>query len=107
MHLIKRFVAYYKPYLGLFAKDMLCALGVALCNLIYPKLTGAIIDTYIPDRNVRAILIFAAALLLLYIGKKMDELFYTGLWTQDGDRYPGGYAPGSVFSYGKAAVFFF
>ena len=75
MHLIKRFVAYYKPYLGLFAKDMLCALGVALCNLIYPKLTGAIIDTYIPDRNVRAILIFAAALLLLYIGKKWMNCF--------------------------------
>lgn len=75
MNMIKRFIAYYKPYLRLFAKDMLCALGVALCNLVYPKLTGTIIDTYVPNKNVRAILIFAAALLLLYAAKKWMNCF--------------------------------
>ena len=75
MKTVKRFCAYYKPYIGLFCLDMLCALGVALCNLFYPKLTGIIIDDFIPDQNVRAILILAAVLVALYFLKKLMNAF--------------------------------
>lgn len=75
MKTVKRFCAYYKPYLGLFCLDMLCALGVALCNLFYPKLTGIIIDDFIPAENVRAILILAAVLVVLYFLKKLMNAF--------------------------------
>lgn len=75
MKTVRRFCAYYKPYLGLFAADMLCALGVALCNLFYPKLTGIIIDDLIPSANVRAILILAVALAVLYFFKKLMNAF--------------------------------
>ena len=75
MKTLKRFCAYYRPYLGLFCLDMLCALGVALCNLFYPKLTGVIIDDFIPGGNVRAILIFSAVLIVLYIGKRYMNYF--------------------------------
>ncbi|MBQ5389305.1 MAG: ABC transporter ATP-binding protein, partial [Clostridia bacterium] len=75
MKTVKRFCAYYRPYLKTFAFDMLCALGVALCNLIYPKLTGEIIDTYIPNRNVQFILIMAAVLVVLYFLKKLMNYF--------------------------------
>ena len=75
MKAVKRFCAYYRPYLKTFAFDMLCALGVALCNLIYPKLTGEIIDTYIPQKNVQFILIMAAVLVVLYFLKKLMNYF--------------------------------
>ncbi len=75
MKAVRRFCAYYRPYLKTFALDMLCALGVALCNLIYPKLTGEIIDTYIPDQNVQFILILAAVLVVLYFLKKLMNYF--------------------------------
>ena len=75
MKAVKRFCAYYRPYLKTFAFDMLCALGVALCNLIYPKLTGEIIDTYIPEKNVQFILIMAAVLVVLYFLKKLMNYF--------------------------------
>ncbi len=75
MKAVRRFCAYYRPYLKTFALDMLCALGVALCNLIYPKLTGEIIDNYIPNKNVKFILIFAGVLVVLYFLKKLMNYF--------------------------------
>lgn len=75
MKAVKRFCAYYRPYLKTFALDMLCALGVALCNLIYPKLTGEIIDNYIPNKNIKFILIFAGVLVVLYFLKKLMNYF--------------------------------
>ena len=75
MKMVKRFCAYYKPYLRTFTLDMLCALGVALCNLIYPKLTGLMIDDYIVNGKVKLILILAAVLVVLYIAKKSMNYF--------------------------------
>ena len=75
MKMVKRFCAYYKPYLKTFMLDMLCALGVALCNLIYPKLTGLMIDDYIVNGKVKLILILAAVLVVLYIAKKSMNYF--------------------------------
>ena len=75
MKAVRRFCAYYRPYLKTFALDMLCALGVALCSLIYPKLTGEIIDNFIPNKNVKLILIMAVVLVVLYVLKKMMNYF--------------------------------
>ena len=44
MHLVKRFVSYYKPHRKLFAIDMACAFIVAVCDLFYPIIAGNIID---------------------------------------------------------------
>ncbi len=75
MNMVKRFCAYYRPYIKIFILDMLCALGVALCNLIYPRLTGEIIDDFIPNGKVKLILILAAVLLVLYFLKKLMNFF--------------------------------
>lgn len=75
MNMVKRFCAYYKPYLKIFTLDMLCALGVALCNLIYPRLTGLMVDDYIVNGKVKLILILAAVLVVLYIAKKGMNYF--------------------------------
>ena len=44
--MIKRFVTYYKPHIPLFILDMVCALIVALCNLVYPKIASGIVGGF-------------------------------------------------------------
>lgn len=44
--MIKRFISYYKPHIPLFLLDMLCALIVALCNLVYPKIASGIVGGF-------------------------------------------------------------
>ena len=44
--MIKRFVSYYKPHIPLFLLDMLCALIVAVCNLVYPKIASGIVGGF-------------------------------------------------------------
>ncbi|MBQ9428754.1 MAG: ABC transporter ATP-binding protein [Clostridia bacterium] len=73
--MIRRFCVYYKPYIRLFVFDMLCALGVALCNLVYPKLTGIVIDDFVPAGAVGAILIWAAVMVVLYALKMLMNNF--------------------------------
>ena len=73
--MIRRFCVYYKPYIRLFVFDMLCALGVALCNLVYPKLTGIVIDDFVPAGAVSAILIWAAVMVVLYALKMLMNNF--------------------------------
>lgn len=67
--MLKRFARYYKPHLRLFIIDIICALIVAICNLVYPRLAGTIVDTYVPEKNIKMILILGGVLLGIYILK--------------------------------------
>ena len=69
MHLVKRFIAYYKPHRKLFAIDMACAFIVAVCDLFYPIIAGNIIDDYVPNQNLRMLLIWSGVLLCIYLVK--------------------------------------
>ncbi|MDL2324012.1 ABC transporter ATP-binding protein/permease [Ruminococcaceae bacterium OttesenSCG-928-A16] len=60
---------YYKPHLGLFAADMVAALLIAVCDLFYPMITRSIINDYVPNQNLRLVLVWAGALLLIYLAK--------------------------------------
>ncbi len=67
--MIKKFCKYYKPHLKLFLFDMFCALLVAICNLIYPYLAQDIINIYVPNKNITALIIAGIFLLSIYIIK--------------------------------------
>lgn len=67
--MIKSFASYYKPHLKLFIADMCCALLVAGCNMFYPMITRNIINRYVPEGNLRLLLIWSAVLLGVYILK--------------------------------------
>lgn len=67
--MIRKFISYYKPHLGLFTVDMLCAVAVALCNLYYPTLARKIINDYSVGESFTPIIIGAALLLTVYIIK--------------------------------------
>lgn len=69
--MLKRFFSYYKPHLKLFTLDMLCALIVAVCNLFYPKITGNIIDIYVPEGRLDLVLIWSGVLLGIYVAKAL------------------------------------
>lgn len=67
--MVKRFASYYKPHLLMFSLDMLCALIAAGCDLFFPMITGNIVDEYIPQQNLRLLLIWSAALVGIFILK--------------------------------------
>lgn len=68
-NMLKRFIAYYKPHSKLFALDMCCAFVVALCDLFYPIIARNIINIYVPEQNLRLLLLWAGALLAIYLVK--------------------------------------
>ena len=69
--MIKKFISYYKPHIGLFTLDMLCAVTVALCNLYYPTLARKIINEYSLEKSYTPIIIGAALLLTVYVIKAL------------------------------------
>ena len=68
--MIRRFIGYYKPHLGLFSLDMICALVVAVCNLVYPRIASDIVGGFeTGDTEINAILISSAILGGVYLLK--------------------------------------
>ncbi len=73
--MIKRFMGYYKPHLKLFLADMFCALIVAVADLFYPVIAKNMINDYVPNKNVRLLLIWGIVLLFIYIMKALLNYF--------------------------------
>lgn len=73
--MLKSFIHYYKPHWKLFVFDMVCALVAASCNLMYPVISRNIINTYIPDKNLRLILTWCVALLVIYLVQAIMQYF--------------------------------
>ncbi|MBR2933504.1 MAG: ABC transporter ATP-binding protein [Clostridia bacterium] len=67
--LIKKFARYYKPHLGMFIFDLVCALLISVCNLVYPSIARTIMNDYAPNGQVNMILIFSGVLLAIFILK--------------------------------------
>ena len=75
LSLLKRFTAYYRPHKKLFSLDMCAAMLVSLIGIIYPMITRTMLNTLIPERNYRMIVIFGAVLLGLYAAKMFLNYF--------------------------------
>lgn len=71
--LIKRFVSYYKPYIGLFILDLICALLISGSDLVYPMVTRNLINNIIPDKDIALIFRFGMFLFILYILRMVLE----------------------------------
>jgi len=67
--MIKKFASYYRPHLRLFSIDMFCSLLVAICDLFYPIIAKNIINDYVPNQNLRLLVVWALVLLGIYILK--------------------------------------
>ena len=73
--LVKRFIRYYRPHRKLFIMDMSASVAVALIGIVYPVITRTMLNTLIPDRNYRMIVILGLTLLALYFAKMMLNYF--------------------------------
>ena len=65
--MLKRFMSYYKPHLKLFTLDMLASFFISFIGIMYPIITRKMLNDFIPNRNLNAIIFFAIVLLALYI----------------------------------------
>lgn len=78
-NVFKKLISYYKPHRRLFYIDMLCSLIVAVCDLFYPMIAKNIINDYVYRDSLRFILIWAGALLGIYVLKCLLN-FYIQYW---------------------------
>ncbi len=69
--MIRRFCSYYKPHIKWFIIDLVCAFLVAACDLVFPMLTRQVINVYIPSKQIRLVLVWCGALLVIYLAKML------------------------------------
>ncbi|WP_278286146.1 ABC transporter ATP-binding protein [Vallitalea okinawensis] len=78
-HLLKRFVAYYKPHWKLFALDMFCALCIALIDLAFPIITRYTLNELLPNKAVRLFFVVILAMVVIYGVRALFE-FIVNYW---------------------------
>jgi len=64
--MLKRFIAYYKPYKKLLALDMLASLLISVIGMVYPIVTNKMLNIYIPQKMYSTIVIAGTIVLGLY-----------------------------------------
>lgn len=69
MSMVRKFISYYAPHKKLFFADMACAFTVAVFNLFYPMITRNMINKYVPDRNLRLLILWSLVLFGIYVLK--------------------------------------
>ncbi|HDL50767.1 MAG TPA: ABC transporter ATP-binding protein [Firmicutes bacterium] len=67
MEKLKKFVSYYRPHWRLFLLDLISAFIISALDLVFPMATRIYINTLIPNKNIRLIIIFTVSLLILYV----------------------------------------
>ena len=80
MEKLKKFIAYYRPYKGMFFLDMFCALVLSGIDLFFPSLVKYLMDEVyekIPPNMVEIVLITGLGLLLLYIIRYFCQRYIT------------------------------
>lgn len=66
MQTIKRFCAFYRPHLKLFIFDLVCSFTISVCNMFYPMIARNIINKYVPQGNLRLLIVWAIVLAAIY-----------------------------------------
>lgn len=73
--MFKRFCSYYKPHLKMFSLDMLASLLISLIGICYPILTRKVFNVYVPEENIKMIILFGGILLVIYIIRMLLRFF--------------------------------
>ena len=73
--MLKRFIAYYKPHKKLLTLDMLASLLISVLGMVYPIVTRNMLNDYIPNKNVRLIVIFGISLFFIYFVRMLLRYF--------------------------------
>ena len=73
--MLKRFIGYYKPYKKMLTLDMLASLFISLLGMVYPVVTNQMLNTYIPNKQYRAIVVAGVIVLVLYVARMFLRYF--------------------------------
>lgn len=79
MKLLKRFFRYYKPHKKMFLFDLVCSFLISVCNMFYPMIARNIMNDYVPNENLRLLIVWAIVLALIYALKSVLT-FIVGYW---------------------------
>ena len=74
-HPLKIFFSYYKPHIGLFIADMICAFFMAAIDVAFPMFSRYALNTLIPNHQLRIFLILVAVLFAGFCLHKMCNWF--------------------------------
>lgn len=69
--MLKKFIGYYKPHLKLFIIDLIAAISASLLAVFFPYLTRNLLKQYIPDRNIKMIIVLLTLMSLIYLFKTL------------------------------------
>ncbi|MBS5022669.1 MAG: ABC transporter ATP-binding protein [Firmicutes bacterium] len=77
--MIRRFFSYYRPHRRLFIVDLICSFTISVCNLFYPMIARNIMNDYVPNQNLRLLIVWAIVLAAIYAVKSVLT-FIVGYW---------------------------
>lgn len=73
--MIRNFIKYYKPHKFLFILDLVIAFLMTGVDLVFPMFSRAVINDFIPNKDMNSILIFSSIIVILYIFKIGGDYF--------------------------------
>ena len=79
MKLIPRFFSYYRPHKRLFFIDLVCSFLISVCNMFYPMIARKIMNDYVPNQNLRLLIVWAIVMAAIYAVKSLLT-YIVGYW---------------------------
>ncbi len=77
--MLRRFVAYYKPYRTMFVLDLICAFFIAAVDLLYPLISKYALNTLLPANMYTAFFVWMVLLVVAYLVKGVFQ-FIVAYW---------------------------
>lgn len=75
--MLKKFAHYYKPYIGWFVADLVCAMCISFVDLAYPLISRYALNTLLPQRADRAFFLWMGILVAAYLFKGLLQFVVT------------------------------
>ena len=115
MEKLRRFLAYYRPHIGLFVLDLTCALVVAAVDVAFPLVTQYILRTLLPAMALDSALVSTFVLLIVclvcaYFTRAVLQyiigpaVYHRLLGPPAGHLHRGGHAAGHLHPYPDPAL---
>ena len=73
--MLKRFISFYKPHTKMLTLDMLASLLISIIGMVYPVVTNNMLNTYIPQKMYKTIVISGIVVLTLYVIRMLLRYF--------------------------------
>ncbi|WP_029324090.1 ABC transporter ATP-binding protein [Butyrivibrio sp. AE3004] len=80
MDLLKKFIPYYKPYIGVFLLDLVAASILSLIDLVFPQLLRVLRQTLFleaPEKVIAGVMKLAVVMLIMYIVRFLCKHYVT------------------------------